>query len=211
MKLTDSQLIVLSAASRAAHLSVLPLPPKMKGAAGDTVIKALLARKLIAERPLDAGRDLPVHRADKRGKRFGLVLADAGLKALGAEPDTDTAVEPAAVDRAPRTSSRATTGSPSSGLAKPARQAKSATPAPKSKASLRNAAVAVPRDGSKLAKLIALLRRKDGATVDQIAKAFDWQRHTVRGAIAGALKKKLGLDVISEKSGDGARIYRITG
>lgn len=211
MKLTDSQLIVLSAASRAAHLSVLPLPPKMKGAAGDTVIKALLARKLIAERPLDAGSDLPVHRTDKRGKRFGLVLADAGLKALGADLDGDTAVEPAAVDRAPRTSSHASTGSPSSGLAKPARKAKSGTPAPKNSALRRNAAVALPRDGSKLAKLIALLGRKDGATVDHIAKTLDWQRHTVRGAIAGAIKKKLGLDVVSEKSGDGARVYRIAG
>ena len=66
-----------------------------------------------------------------------------------------------------------------------------------------------PRDGTKQAKLIAMLRRPEGATIDQIVKAFAWQPHTVRGAIAGALKKKLGLPVTSEKTEDGPRVYRI--
>ena len=44
-----------------------------------------------------------------------------------------------------------------------------------------------------------MLRRAKGATVDEIAEALSWQPHTVRGAIAGALKKKLGLEVTSEK------------
>ena len=56
-----------------------------------------------------------------------------------------------------------------------------------------------------------MLRRPEGATVDRIAKAMDWQRHTVRGAIAGALKKKLGLTVTSEKNDTGSRVYRIAG
>ncbi len=54
-----------------------------------------------------------------------------------------------------------------------------------------------------------MLQRPDGATIDQIVKATGWQRHTVRGAIAGALKKKLGLSVTSEKAEDGPRVYRI--
>ncbi|MGA8157522.1 MAG: DUF3489 domain-containing protein, partial [Rhodoplanes sp.] len=65
------------------------------------------------------------------------------------------------------------------------------------------------RDGSKQAQLIAMLRRAKGATVDEIAEALSWQPHTVRGAIAGALKKKLGLDVTSEKDDRRGRIYRI--
>lgn len=66
------------------------------------------------------------------------------------------------------------------------------------------------REGTKQAKLIEMLRRPEGATIAQIVAETKWQQHTVRGAIAGALKKKLGLDVISEKV-DGARVYRIVG
>src|SRR5688572_12858221 len=62
---------------------------------------------------------------------------------------------------------------------------------------------------SKQAKLIEMLKRTHGATIDEIAAAFDWQKHTVRGAIAGALKKKLGLDVKSEKVEGRGRVYRI--
>jgi len=64
-------------------------------------------------------------------------------------------------------------------------------------------------DGSKQAQLIAMLRRAKGATVDEIAEALSWQPHTVRGAIACALKKKLGLEVTSEKDEKRGRIYRI--
>ena len=66
-----------------------------------------------------------------------------------------------------------------------------------------------PRTESKQSQLIALLRQPDGATIAEIAKALDWQPHTVRGAIAGALKKKLGLKVESEKADDRGRVYRI--
>jgi len=54
-----------------------------------------------------------------------------------------------------------------------------------------------------------MLKRAKGASIDEIVEAFDWQPHTVRGAIAGALKKKLGLDVKSEKIEGRARRYRI--
>ena len=64
------------------------------------------------------------------------------------------------------------------------------------------------REGSKQGRLIEMLRAPEGATIDEIVKAFGWQAHTVRGAIAGGLKKRLGLAVSSEK-GDRGRIYRI--
>jgi hypothetical protein len=54
-----------------------------------------------------------------------------------------------------------------------------------------------------------MLRRPDGATVDQIGKALHWQKHSVRGAMSGALKKKQGLTITSEKTQDGRRTYRI--
>jgi hypothetical protein len=65
------------------------------------------------------------------------------------------------------------------------------------------------RADSKQAKLIEMLKRPDGATIDEIVKKFEWQPHTVRGAIAGALKKKLGLDVQSAKVEGRGRVYRI--
>ncbi len=65
------------------------------------------------------------------------------------------------------------------------------------------------RSDSKQAKLIEMLKRPGGATIDEIVKKFEWQPHTVRGAIAGALKKKLGLDVQSEKVEGRGRVYRI--
>jgi Protein of unknown function (DUF3489) len=65
------------------------------------------------------------------------------------------------------------------------------------------------RDGTKEALVIAMLRRPDGATIAQIMHETGWQAHTVRGAFAGALKKKRGLTVISEKPEGGERIYRL--
>ena len=66
-----------------------------------------------------------------------------------------------------------------------------------------------PRAESKQARLIAMLRRPEGASIAEIVEAFDWQPHTVRGAIAGALKKKLGLEVTSEKVEGRGRVYRL--
>ena len=63
--------------------------------------------------------------------------------------------------------------------------------------------------GTKQALMIAMLRRREGATVEQIAEATAWRNHTVRGAMAGALKKKLGLTITSEKTEGAARTYRI--
>jgi len=62
---------------------------------------------------------------------------------------------------------------------------------------------------TKLAQLEAMLRRSDGATIEQISKALDWQTHSVRGAMSGALKKKQGLSITSEKTDNGRRVYRI--
>ena len=62
---------------------------------------------------------------------------------------------------------------------------------------------------TKQATLINMLKRDEGATIGQITEAIGWQPHTVRGAISGALRKKLGLTVTSTKFETGERIYRI--
>ena len=63
------------------------------------------------------------------------------------------------------------------------------------------------RPGTKQAALIALLRRPGGATLAEMTEATNWQAHTVRGALAGALKKRLGLDVRSESVEGRGRTY----
>lgn len=64
------------------------------------------------------------------------------------------------------------------------------------------------RSHTKLAIMAKLLRRPQGATIAQLCKALGWQQHSIRGAMAGPLKKR-GLAVASEKT-DGTRIYRIS-
>ena len=76
-------------------------------------------------------------------------------------------------------------------------------------AKTRKQAVSKSKPKTKLAQLEAMLRRPDGATVEQISKSLDWQTHSVRGAMSGALKKKQGLAITSEKTDDGRRVYRI--
>jgi hypothetical protein len=61
---------------------------------------------------------------------------------------------------------------------------------------------------SKQATVIMMLRRAKGATVDEVMTATGWQRHTVRGVVSGALRKKLGLNVTSTNEKRG-RVYRI--
>ena len=56
-----------------------------------------------------------------------------------------------------------------------------------------------------------MLRRPEGATIPQLCTATGWQAHTVRGTFAGALKKKLGLTLVSEKVKGEDRVYRIPG
>jgi hypothetical protein len=65
-----------------------------------------------------------------------------------------------------------------------------------------------PTPASKIDTVITMLRSKGGVTIDEVVKATGWQAHSVRGAISGQLKKKLGLNVLSEKI-DGTRLYRI--
>jgi predicted transcriptional regulator len=65
------------------------------------------------------------------------------------------------------------------------------------------------RQGTKQSLIIELLQRPQGATVAEMAEAAEWRTHTVRGLLAGALKKRLGLTIVSEKTEGRARTYRV--
>ena len=190
-KLSDTQLVILSGAAQREDRNVLPLPGSLRGGAAAKVVGALLSRGLIAETKTDSltRADAALNRIwrnDEDGHAILLHITDAGLAVLGIEPeDGDSA--PTGVDDAP--SAEAPKDAPAE-----------ADPAPKAR---------TPRAGTKQAKLIEMLRAEGGATIDEIAEALDWRPHTIRGAMSGALKKKLGLEVTSEKTESRGRVYRL--
>jgi len=67
----------------------------------------------------------------------------------------------------------------------------------------------IQRAGTKKAMLITMLQAPAGATMDEIVAATGWQAHSARGAMSGALGKKLGLVVTSAKENERGRVYRI--
>ena len=129
------------------------------------------------------------------------------------EPKADQPAKPTAEGkakggaRAAKRGARAANGAPPKGKA--TKKATAAKNAPKGKtaAKARDAAIG-PREGSKTAQVVAMLQRKGGATISEIMKTMGWQRHTVRGFMAGAMKKA-GHAVESFKPEGGERTYRI--
>jgi hypothetical protein len=87
----------------------------------------------------------------------------------------------------------------------PSKKAPKAKKAPKP---VKSEETAGPREGSKTARVVAMLQRKEGATLTEIMSQMGWQKHTVRGFMAGAMKKA-GYTVESFKSEKGERSYRI--
>lgn len=91
-------------------------------------------------------------------------------------------------------------------------KAKTKQPAAKTTRDTRKSAPA-PVDaeiGGKLGAMIGLLRRPEGTSLEALMKVTGWQKHSVRGALAGAIKKKIGHKVWSEKMASGERRYRLT-
>ena len=85
-------------------------------------------------------------------------------------------------------------------------KAKARKPSKKTSAKMKPAAT---RANTKQTQLVTMLQRPDGATVEEIAKKLDWQPHSVRGAFVGVIKKRLELDLQSEKVEGRGRVYRI--
>ena len=110
-------------------------------------------------------------------------------------------------DKKAKGGARAATGAPAKGKA--AKKAAPAKKAPKAKTGAKHdEAPAGPREGSKTAQVVEMLKRKGGATLEEIMTTMGWQKHTVRGFMAGAMKKA-GYEVESFKPEGGERTYRI--
>jgi Protein of unknown function (DUF3489) len=112
----------------------------------------------------------------------------------------------ATVEAQPAPEAKPKTASRKKAAPAPAKAVKAAKPAKAAKATAKPAPA---RDGSKKAEVVAMLQRKNGATLAEIMKVTDWQAHTVRGFISGTLGKKMGLTVTSAKNSDGERTYSL--
>ena len=196
-RISDTQRVILSAASQRDDGAVLPLPESLKiaGAAVNKILGSLKAKGLIKHQGAPCGDEPPP-----------LCITRTGLETIGVEPDT---TDIASADKA-------------GGGAIPVKTVHARTTTKsKDKAKAKPVEKPTPRAGTKQAKMIALLRRPKGATVEQISAATGWQHHTIRGAISGALKKKLGLKVETTRTREvgpnktGAKgsstVYRIVG
>ena len=213
-RLSDTQLVILGAAAQRDDLSVLPFPDgvKAKGGAEQKVLTGLRKRGFVRV-------------IETAGRPQRVVITSEGMAAIGVEPD-DSETGPTETDTG------ATAANPAAGNDTPARAAAGDDGAKagrrKAKAKATKAAAAgqpdekpTPRAGTKQARMIEMLKRPEGATVEQIAAATGWQHHTIRGAISGALKKKLGLTVEATRTREvgpnktGAKgsstVYRVIG
>jgi hypothetical protein len=216
-KLSDTQAVILSAAAQRDDLSVLPLPESLtlKGGALNKVMDSLRNRDLIRVLGGDGGPER-------------VVITSEDMAAIGVESDDEA---PADADTAPTSTepgSAADAPAPASEADGAAKRVKAKPAKGKGKKATKTAPAAgeptakpTPRAGTKQAQMIEMLKRPEGATVEQIAAATGWQHHTIRGAISGALKKKLGLaveatrtrEVGPNKAGSkgSSTVYRITG
>ena len=110
-------------------------------------------------------------------------------------------------ERKPKGGAPAAKGAPAK--PKASKKATSAKSAPKPPQKAKTAKAKNVREGSKTAQVVAMLQRKNGATITEIMQKMGWQKHTVRGFMAGAMKKA-GFSVESFKSEGGERTYRIS-
>ena len=181
IKLTDAQLVMLSAAARRDDRSLTP-PEKLKGGAADKVATKLIAAGLVKEVKAKAGT--PVWRRDEQnGQFYALKLTAAGAKAIAVNPDDDAG--PAGegqrlgieVDRSPT-------------FAEQGRAAAGALDAPSAQAL---ASPRAPRVGTKLAQAVEMLGATEGATIAELSEALDWLPHTTRAALTGLRKRGYAL------------------
>jgi hypothetical protein len=180
VKLTDAQLVMMRTGAQRKD-RCLSAPATIRGAAlGKIGVKLA---KLGLAREIEAKPGAPIWRRDDAGQGYALKLTASGLKAIAVDEGSPEAIEPG---EAPQPQAK-NGASPDEG-AHPAR--------------------VTPRDGSKLALVIELLRRADGATIADLTQATGWLPHTTRAALTGLRKR--GYAVARERIGAGDSAYRIS-
>jgi hypothetical protein len=200
-KLTDTQLIVLSSAAKHAE-GLATRPINLNAAAAMKVASSLITKGLARE--IRAKADAPVWLENDDG-RFALKITKSGREAIGVE---DEEQQPAS---SPAT--QAASKPKKSGSKAPAKKDVVKAPTAPSKAARGKTAgnaessPAQIREGSKQAKIVELMKRAKGATLDELVEATDWLPHTTRAALTGLRKRGLVIERVRDEAK--GSVYRI--
>jgi hypothetical protein len=195
LKLSDTQLMLLSAAAQRDDLC-LTATPNLTGGAARKVLEKLIAAGLVKE--VLAKARAPVWRCDdENAQSYALKLTTAGLKAIAVDPDEleEPLAEPKRMNGDVRSNAAPMTLRKEQGRTTDAAQGRDGERGPvQSAGGLIETPIAVPRAGSKLAEVIDLLSRDQGATIGELMAATNWLPHTTRAALTGLRKRNYEIE-----------------